>query len=97
MATEDYDMDFWHYQPMWMQPPVILILGVLLVAGANIVAEPSIKTTVLAAGPVGLLLGIFLFVLPRQFKSFATQYMDSHDMDDDLNSPSKSISPPRRK
>ncbi len=40
--------------------------------------EELSKTALLAAGPVMLYWGIFLFVLPRRFKSFAVEYIESH-------------------
>eukprot|EP00775_Hariotina_reticulata_P002380 gene2380-biopygen3939 len=76
---EEYDLNLHHYQPWWLQPQVIIAAGVGFLAGALLlVDEPSVKTVVLAAGPVALFWGIFLFLLPRQFKSFAVDYIETH-------------------
>lgn len=75
----DYDMNYWHYQPWWLQPPTIIGTGIaFLIASLILDDEPTLKTTILAAGPVALYWGIFLYLLPRNFKSFAVNYMETH-------------------
>jgi hypothetical protein len=78
-------MDFWHYKPWWCQPTSIVATGVAFVLAANFMSDHSIKTTILAAGPVALWWWIFLVVVPNEFKSFAVDYMESHDMGDKLD------------
>lgn len=68
-----------HYQPWWLQPPMIIATGVAFVlASLWLDNEELSKTALLAAGPVALYWGIFLFVLPRRFKSFAVEYIEAH-------------------
>ena len=52
--------------------------GVLFIVGSNLLTEPGLKTTLLAATPVGLWWYIFLFMLPKQFKEFAIDYISHH-------------------
>jgi hypothetical protein len=58
---------------------MIIATGVAFVAASLVLDNEELgKTVLLAAGPVALYWGIFLFVLPRRFKSFAVQYIESH-------------------
>ena len=45
--------------------------------------ESLLKTTLLAAGPVSLVWFICLFVVPSQFKKFAVNYMETHEVEED--------------
>uniref|UniRef100_A0A383WGY0 DUF6737 domain-containing protein n=1 Tax=Tetradesmus obliquus TaxID=3088 RepID=A0A383WGY0_TETOB len=77
--VEDYDLTYWHYQPWWLQPQMVIGSGIaFLVASLILDDEPTLKTAVLAAGPVALYWGIFLFLLPRSFKKFAVNYIEQH-------------------
>jgi len=77
--TEHYDMNFWHYQPWWMQPPAVILAGVAFMTAALVLDnESTLKTFIIAAGPVGMFWGIFLFLLPKQFKTFAVSYLAEH-------------------
>lgn len=68
-----------HYQPWWLQPPLIIATGVAFIAASIVLDNEELsKTALLAAGPVALYWGIFLFVLPRRFKSFAVTYIEAH-------------------
>lgn len=91
-AREDphYDMNFWHYQPWWLQPPAIVLAGLAFMIAALVFDnEPTSKTFVIACGPVVLFWGIFLFLLPRQFKSFAVTYLAEHPDVDKSNMPKR--------
>jgi hypothetical protein len=62
-----------------MQPPAVILAGLAFMSVAMVVdGEPTLKTFIIAAGPVGLFWGIFLFLLPRQFKTFAVSYLAEH-------------------
>ena len=68
-----------HYQPWWLQPPMIIATGVAFVVASIVLDNEELsKTALLATGPVALYWGIFLFVLPRRFKSFAVNYIEAH-------------------
>lgn len=68
-----------HYQPWWLQPPMVVGTGVAFVLAALVLDNEELgKTALLAAGPVALYWGIFLLVLPRRFKSFAVEYIETH-------------------
>jgi hypothetical protein len=74
-----YDMNFYHYQPWWMQPRMVVAAGVVFMLVALLVDEkPSMKTLVIAAGPVALFWGILLFLLPQQFQKFAVKWIKEH-------------------
>lgn len=75
-----YDLSIWHYKPWWCQPPMIVATGLSVIAAAFFLSEESYKVTLLASGPVFAWWYIFLYVMPRQFKSFAIDYMETHDM-----------------
>eukprot|EP00879_Flechtneria_rotunda_P020701 GHRR01021787.1.p1 GENE.GHRR01021787.1~~GHRR01021787.1.p1 ORF type:complete len:149 (+),score=42.14 GHRR01021787.1:358-804(+) len=76
---DQYDMNYWHYQPWWLQPHMIIATGIgFLVISLLVNGETTLKTLLLAAGPLSLYWGIFLFLLPRTFKSFAVDYMETH-------------------
>lgn len=76
---DEWDLSYWHYQPWWLQPPMIIATGVAFVAASLVLDNEELsKTLLLAAGPTALFYGIFLFVLPRRFKSFAVEYIESH-------------------
>ncbi|KAF6254613.1 hypothetical protein COO60DRAFT_1539878 [Scenedesmus sp. NREL 46B-D3] len=77
--VDDYNLTYWHYQPWWLQPQMVVGSGIaFLVASLILDDEPTLKTAVLAAGPVALYWGIFLFLLPRSFKKFAVNYIEQH-------------------
>jgi hypothetical protein len=58
---------------------MIIATGVAFVVASLVLDNEELsKTALLAAGPVALYWGIFLFVLPRRFKSFAVEYIESH-------------------
>lgn len=72
-------MNFYHYQPWWMQPRMVVGAGVVFMLVALLVDEkPSLKTLVIAAGPVALFWGILLFLLPQQFQKFAVKWIKEH-------------------
>lgn len=126
LIEETFDLNLHHYQPLWLQPQVVVAAGLGFVAAALAVEhEHPLKAraaawrqwqrmqaaacsmgvaqaawkhqgrvcarltcdcrccccartrtalqqaVVLAAGPVAMLWGIFLFVLPRSFQKFA--------------------------
>lgn len=75
-------MNFWHYKPWWCQPHTIIITGLSFVAFANVFCEFSLKTTIIALGPVLLWWYIFLVVVPTSFKEFAVEYMKTHPVDE---------------
>lgn len=52
--------------------------GVAFIVISNLVTEPSIKTTILAASPVMLWWYIFLYMVPKQFKEFAADRIAHH-------------------
>lgn len=79
--ANQYDMNFWHYKPWWCQPPSIIITGIGFVIAANVFGDCSLKTTVLACGPVLLWWYIFLVVVPTSFKEFAVEYLKTHPSD----------------
>jgi hypothetical protein len=79
-----YDIDFWHYQPWWWQPRVIVTTGIAIVASVSILAEDHMAMALWAAVPVGLWWHVFLKILPSQFRSTAVHYLETHDMDDAL-------------
>lgn len=68
-----------HYQPWWLQPPLIIATGVAFVIASLVLDNEELsKTALLATGPVALYWTIFLFVLPRRFKRFAVDYIETH-------------------
>lgn len=72
-------MDFWHYQPWWLQPYTIIGSGVAFFVLAVVFDnEPFWKAATMAAATVALYWGILLFLVPRQFKSFAVDYLETH-------------------
>jgi hypothetical protein len=77
-APQDYDLSVWHYKPFWCQPYSIVSVGVGFVVAANLLTEPSLKTTVIASAPILLWWYIFLWVMPEQFKTFAMAQMKEH-------------------
>jgi hypothetical protein len=48
------------------------------IVGCNLGTVPGIKTTLIAAAPVSVAWFIFLVMIPRQFKDFATSYIREH-------------------
>lgn len=70
-----YDADYWHYQPQWLQPRSIIGAGlVFFVLSMWLDNEHPAKTAVLAAGPLVLFWGMFLWALPRQFRGFVKDH-----------------------
>jgi len=58
---------------------MIIATGLAFVAASLVLDNEELsKTALLATGPVAVYWGIFLFVLPRRFKSFAVEYIESH-------------------
>jgi hypothetical protein len=48
------------------------------IIGCNLATTPCLKTTVIATAPVAIGWFIFLWMLPRQFRDFATSYIRTH-------------------
>ena len=63
----------------WLSPQAVVAAGVAAVVCANVLEGPCMKTTLLAAAPVGLLWFIYLHVLPSQFRSFAIDWIQEHE------------------
>lgn len=57
---------------------MIVGTGVGIIVGANVLFEPGLHSTMLAAGPVFLWWYLFLIRMPSEFKQFATKYMKEH-------------------
>jgi hypothetical protein len=75
-----YNLDFFAYKEPWCQPPTILATGAGIIAAAYALSGGSAKIAVLAAGPIFAWWYIFLYSVPRSFRQFAVDYMESHDM-----------------
>lgn len=70
-----------HYKPFsywWCSPAMVVAIGIGFIVSANLMEEPCLRTTVVAAAPVSLIWFIYLYVLPTQFKRFANDYIASH-------------------
>jgi len=82
------DTDLYHYLPRWLSPWTVGVAGALALA-ASVAAELSEsgaaaeeglspRAVAVAAAPVAALLFLALFVLPRQFERFASEYAREH-------------------
>jgi len=77
-AAIGWDLDWFHYTPKWYKPHIVIIAGLSFVLGANLGTEPSLKTTLVASAPVLLGWFLFLYMIPRQFSSFASTWIKEH-------------------
>eukprot|EP00878_Enallax_costatus_P011571 GHUV01012079.1.p1 GENE.GHUV01012079.1~~GHUV01012079.1.p1 ORF type:complete len:145 (+),score=4.14 GHUV01012079.1:222-656(+) len=48
----EWDMNYWHYQPWWLQPHTVIGTGVAFFVASLVfnIGEPTVKTAILAAG-----------------------------------------------
>lgn len=78
-----YNLDFFAYKEPWCQPVTIVATGCGIIAAAYALSGGSVKIAVLAAGPIGAWWYLFLYSVPRSFRKFAIDFMETHDLPPD--------------
>mmetsp|Transcript_13634 Transcript_13634/g.36868 ORF Transcript_13634/g.36868 Transcript_13634/m.36868 type:complete len:204 (+) Transcript_13634:46-657(+) len=74
----EWDLDFYHYGPKWLRPPILIVAGISFIAGCNVAAKEGLETTAIAAAPVAVAWFLAFYVVPKQFRAFAHKYLRTH-------------------
>ncbi|KAG2492569.1 hypothetical protein HYH03_009231 [Edaphochlamys debaryana] len=76
-----FDTDYWHYSrswPWWQRRQFVVPAGIGFIVAANLLEEPGLKTTLMAAIPVALLWYVALVLLPQNFKTYCNEWVEAH-------------------
>ncbi|KAF5840217.1 hypothetical protein DUNSADRAFT_17434 [Dunaliella salina] len=74
----EWDLDFYHYGPKWIRPPILIAAGISFIIVCNIAAKEGLETTAIAAAPVAVAWFLAFYVVPKQFRVFAQKYLRTH-------------------